>query len=114
MLEKIKKLFGKGESQLEISRKIARKLHDMPFKYVSEKDENGTETIIGRAGHINIEGEKNEYLCATSGVKTLFKAPIDEMKIWEFMSLDGCVIDFSDADTGEVRSITVYYDKHLT
>lgn len=114
MLEKIKKLFGKGESQLEISRKIAAKLHDMPFKYVSEKDENSTEIIIGRAGHINIEGEKKEYLCATSGVKTLFKAEIAEMRIWEFMSLDGCVIDFTDVESGKKRNVTVYYDKHLT
>ena len=66
------------------------------------------------AGHINIEGEKREILCATVGVKTVFRLKISDMKIWEFMSLDGCVVDFTDIDTGKQRNLTVYYEKHLT
>ena len=98
----------------EVNKRISEKLHDMPFKYISEKDTFGEETIIGRKGHINIEGDKREYLCGTVGVKTVFKAEIAEMQIWEFMSLDGCVINFVDVDTKLTRNISVYYDKHLT
>lgn len=114
MFLKLKSLFFRKNSKNDVNRRISEKLHNMPFKYISEKDENGTETIIARAGHINIEGENRELLCATEGVRTVFKLDISQMSIWEFMSLDGCVIDFFDLDTGKHRNITVYYEKHLT
>lgn len=114
MFEKIAEKFGGKGKTHALNRRLAEKLHDMPFKYVSEKDENGVETIIGRGGHINIVGANRRELCATVGVKTLFRLAIDEMSIWEFMSLDGCVITFTDLDSGKQRTLTVYYDKHLT
>jgi len=114
MLNRIKNIFAGKDKDAAVKRRIAAKLHNMPFKYISEKDENGTDTIIGRGGHINIVGEKSDELCATCGVETVFHLLIDEMKIWEFMSLDGCVITFTDIDTGKERTVNVYYDKHLT
>ena len=114
MFSKLKLLFFKNNSKNDVNRRISEKLHNMPFKYISEKDENGTETIIARAGHMNIEGENREFLCATEGIKTVFKLEISRMSIWEFMSLDGCVINFKDVDTGNTRNVTVYYEKHLT
>ncbi len=114
MFSKFKSLFYGKNSKNDVNRRISEKLHNTPFKYISEKDESGTETIIARAGHINIEGENREFLCATQGVKTVFRLEISQMSIWEFMSLDGCVINFKDIDTGNVRNVTVYYEKHLT
>lgn len=114
MLEKLIGLFGKGKTEQKTNRRLAEKLHDMPFKTVSEKDENGIETILARGGHINLLGEKKDELCATVGTKTVFRLAVDEMKIWEFMSLNGCVITFTDLDTGEKRTVTVYYAAHLT
>ncbi len=114
MLGKIKDIFGKKGGEASVNRRMANKLHDMPFKYVSEKAEDGTDTIIGRGGHVNIVGERGDELCATCGVKTIFHLKIDEMKIWEFMSLDGCVITFTDLDTGKERTVNMYYEKHLT
>ena len=114
MLEKIKAFFTAKDSKCEINKRLSRKLHNMHFKYISEKDDSGQDTIIGRGGHINIEGEKQEILCATSGVETLFRLEIAEMSIWEFMSLDGCVITFFDLDKKNNRAVKVYYDKHLT
>lgn len=111
MFEKIKKLFGGKEDTSEINRRLAKKLHNMHFKYINEKMPDGTEKIIGRNGHINIEN--GELLCATVGVETLFRLRISEMRIWEFMSLNGCVIDFTDIDSGEERNVSVYYDSHL-
>ena len=114
MLRKIAALFGARAKERAVNRRLAEKLHDMPFKYVSEKDASGEESIIGRGGHINLVGEQAKELCATCGVKTLFRLSVDDMKIWEFMSLDGCVITFTDLDTGNERTVTVYYEKHLT
>lgn len=110
MLEKIKSLFG-GDSTAKINKRLSQKLHNMHFIYINEKFPDGSEKIIGRDGHINVED--GEVLCATVGIKTLFKLSIPEMKIWEFMSLNGCVIDFTDLDTGERRNVSVYYDRRL-
>ena len=116
VFEKISALFGKGAKakELQTNRRIAEKLHDMPFKYISEKDENGIETILARGGHINLIGEKKNELCATAGTSTIFRLSVEQMKIWEFMSLDGCVISFCDLDTGKDRTVNVYYDAHLS
>ena len=48
------------------------------------------------------------------GTNTVFRLAVDEMSIWEFMSLDGCVITFVDLDTGKERTVTVYYEAHLS
>ena len=114
MFDKIKSIFSKNNSQKAINEKLSSKLHNMHVKYITEKDASGEEIIIGRNGHINIVGDKSTQLCATCGVKTVFRLLISEMNIWEFMSLDGCVITFTALDTGDKRTVTVYYDKHLT
>lgn len=114
MFDKIKNIFSKNNSQKAINEKISSKLHNMHIKYITEKDMSGEEIIIGRNGHINRVGDKSEQLCATCGVKTIFRLLISEMSIWEFMSLDGCVITFTDLDSEEKRTVCVYYDKHLT
>ena len=113
MLEKIKALFKGKNKASEINMRLSRTLHNMHFKYISEKLENGEDIIIARNGHINIEGDNGDVLCATEGIKTVFRLNIAEMTIWEFMSLNGCVITFTDLDSGTVRNISVYYDIHL-
>lgn len=112
MLEKLRALFDAKSKEKAQNRRLAAKLSDMPFKYISEKDAAGVETILARGGHINLTAE-NE-LCATSGIQTIFRLAVDEMKIWEFMSLNGCVITFVDLDTTDERTVTVYYDAHLS
>ncbi len=114
MFEKLISKFSKTGKKLEQNRKIAKKLHDMPFKYISEKNENGEEVILARGGHLNLIDEKGEELAATVGVKTIFRLKVDEMDAWEFMSLDGCFITFFDLDLQKERSVTVSYEKRLT
>ena len=113
MFEKLKSMFGGKTKVSDINKRLSKKLHNMHFKYISEKLDDENEIIIGRDGHLNLEGENSEILCATSGIDTLFRLNIAEMKIWEFMSLNGCVITFTDIDTGKVRNVSVYYDAHL-
>ncbi len=113
VFEKIKSLFKGKDDRIETNKRLSKKLHNMHFQYISEKFEDGTEKIIAKGGHINLEGEKGDILCGTLGVKTLFRLDIYEMHIWEFMSLNGCVITFTDLDTGVNRKLSVYYDAHL-
>ena len=70
MFEKLTALFNKGSKELQTKRRIAAKLHDTPFKYISEKDETGVDTILARGGHLNLIGEKKKELCATVGTNT--------------------------------------------
>lgn len=114
MFRKIKSLLFAKNNEHSANIRIVKKLHNMHIKYISEKTDDGTDIIIGRNGHINIIGEKGEELCATCGIKTIFRLNINEMNAWEFMSLDGCVITFTDLDTNTKRTVTVYYDMHLT
>ena len=113
MLDRIKSLFKGKNKASENNIRMSKKLHNMHFKYISEKLENGEDIIIARNGHINIEGNNGDVLCATEGIKTVFRLQIAEMTIWEFMSLNGCVITFTDLDTGVKRNVSVYYDAHL-
>lgn len=111
LINKIKDALCGVSSEMRQSRDIAAKLHDSHVKYASEKVD-GEDLIIGRDGHLNIVGNTDFELCF--GVTSTFKFKIDEMKIWEFMSLDGAVISGVDKNCGKERTFTVYYDKHLT
>lgn len=110
ILSKIRnKLFC--DKAVKQSRDICKKLHDSHVKYASEKIDE-TETIIGREGHLNIVDD--EYFEYTVGVKSIFKFKIDEISVWEFMSLDGAVITGYEYNDSKERTVTVYYDRHLT
>jgi len=110
LIDGIKKLLY-TDKNIKQSRFLCAKLHDSHVKYSSEKI-NDVETIIGREGHLNIVEDKIfEY---TVGVKSIFRFNIDQMTIWEFMSLDGAVITGFDLNLERERTVTVYYDRHLT
>ena len=93
------------------SRAISSKLNDTHIKYASDKT-GGEEIIVGRSGHVNIVDEDCFEL--VFGVQSIFKFKIDEMTIWEFMSLDGATVSGVDLNTGEEKTFILYYDKHLT
>lgn len=90
---------------------IAQKLSDSHIKYASDKT-NGEEIIVGRSGHVNIVD--NEYFELVFGVESIFKFKIDNMTIWEFMSLDGATVSGVDLNDGKEKTFILYYDKHLT
>ncbi len=111
MFNKLFSLFtGKSTTDRD-NRRLAEKLNDSHLLSVREKGADGVECIIGRDCHVNLT-EKG-VLTVTEGVKTLLRADVSQMKAWEFMSLDGCVITFTDLDTGTERTVTLYYDKYL-
>ncbi len=90
---------------------IAQKLHDSHIKYASDKT-SGEEIIVGRSGHVNIvDGDCFELVF---GVQSIFKFKIDNMTIWEFMSLDGATVSGLDLNDCKEKMFILYYDKHLT
>ncbi len=113
LFDGLKKIFGSANAKnIKQSRTICAKLHDSHVKYATTKDETGTDIIVGKDGHLNIVDEK--FFELTFGVKSIFKFEIDKMLIWEFMSLDGAVIDGINVNSTKQETFTVYYDKHLT
>lgn len=111
MLGKLKKKLFCSDKNAKQSRSISQKLSDTHIKYASLKTD-GEEIIIGRGGHTNIvDGDCFELVF---GVKSAFKFKIDEMTIWEFMSLDGATVSGVDLNDGKSKTFLIYYDKHLT
>ncbi len=110
-LDSIKNKFAPVSKNAKQSRTIAAKLNDSHIKYASDKTD-GEEIIVGRSGHVNIvDGDIFELVF---GVQSIFRFTIDEMTIWEFMSLDGATVSGTDLNTGKEKTFILYYDKHLT
>ena len=104
--------FSSGGKNAAQSRMICKKLHDTHVKYASIKNPDGEDLIIGRDGHLNIVDDGIIEL--TFGVLSAFRFRIDELSVWEFMSLDGAVFSGTELNSSEQKTFTVYYDKHLT
>ncbi len=109
----IKKLFDKFSRvspQVKQSRAIAEKLNDSHIKYAAIKTDTD-DLIVGHNGHVNIvDGDCFELVF---GVESAFKFKIDEMQIWEFMSLDGATVTGYDLNDDYEKTFVIYYDKHL-
>ena len=74
---------------------------------MTERDENGVETVIGREGHANIVNGVD--FVVTCGIQTIFSSPIEEMRAWELLSLEGAVLTAFDRAVGRERSVVIYY-----
>ncbi len=109
-LKKLLGRFSKVSSDVKQSRAIAEKLNDYHIKYAVIKTDTD-DLIIGRDGHVNIvDGDCFELVF---GVESAFKFKIDEMQIWEFMSLDGATVTGYDLNDDYEKTFMLYYDKHL-
>ncbi len=107
IFSKIKNLFKKeDENSPAFRRAMAKKLDGRCIRYVTERCD-GVETVIGKDGHINIVGE--DEFAVTCGIKTIFRAGIDELQAWELLSLEGAVLTAFDKENGCERTVVVYY-----
>lgn len=108
MLKKLFSCFRKNdENSPAFRRAMAEKLDGRVVKYVTERDENGVETVIGREGHANIVNGVD--FVVTCGIQTIFSSPIEEMRAWELLSLEGAVLTAFDRAVGRERSVVIYY-----
>ncbi|MBR2021480.1 MAG: hypothetical protein IJ939_03500 [Clostridia bacterium] len=109
----VKKLFGRFSrvsSSVKQSRQIAEKLNDTHIKYAVIKTDTD-DLIVGREGHVNIVDKDCFEL--VFGTQSVFKFKIDQMQIWEFMSLDGATVTGYDLNDDYEKTFIIYYDKHL-
>jgi len=102
----------KNEDNPEYRVKFARRISDKKIKYVSERvvDEKTGEivdTILGKNGFFHIT-HQNELAVSCDG-KELFRAFIPELKAYEFLSLEGVVMESFDFASNRHRQIIAYY-----
>ena len=103
------------EDNPEYRTAFANRIKDKKIRYVSERitDEKTGEvvdTIIGKDGffHINARGE----FVLSCGGRELFRAIIPELRAYEFLSLEGVVLDSFDLVSNKPRQIIAYYKYH--
>ena len=94
--DKVKK---NDEDNPEYRIKFAYRIKDKKIKYVSErKYDAGTgevsDTVIGKNGFFNIN--KNNEISIYCGGDELFRAYIPELRAYEFLSLEGAVMEAVD------------------
>lgn len=110
LFDSIKEKLSGVSKNAKQSRTIAAKLNDYHIKYAVIKTDTD-DLIVGRDGHVNIvDGDCFELVF---GVESAFKFKIDDMQIWEFMSLDGATVTGYDLNDCNEKTFMIYYDKHL-
>lgn len=101
--------FKKKAGTKSFRRDMAAKLDGMSVKYVTERDENSNETVIGREGALIVKGDE---LLVYSSADVVMRVLIDEADMSELMSLGGAVITGFDIEhDGRERTVIAYYTK---
>ena len=115
MFNFFKKLINKNkEDSAEYRIQFVERIKNKKIRYVSERvidEESGevVDTIIGKDGFFNVN-QNNELEIYISGIgKTLFRAYIPDLKAYEFLSLEGVVMEAVDLISGKYRQIIAYY-----
>ncbi|MCL2098844.1 MAG: hypothetical protein FWH24_00210 [Oscillospiraceae bacterium] len=103
-----------NENSAEYRLRFAERIKDKKIKYISERVTDGltgeaVDTILGKDGFFNIN-KNNELEIYLSGTgKPLFKAYIPDLAAYEFLSLEGAVLESLDLISGKYRQIIAYY-----
>jgi hypothetical protein len=110
--DKIKK---DDENNPEYRVKFANRIKNQAIKYVSERRTDATtgevvDTVIGKNAFFNIN-QKNEISIYCGG-EELFRAYVPELKAYEFLSLEGAVLEAFDLVSGRARVVIAYYKYH--
>lgn len=97
-----KKMFFKRKK--DDTEKVLKRIDGKLIKYVSSRDENNVEEIIGRGGRLVVTDTQVAVNCDG---KDVFVCDRNSASVSELLSLNGVVI------TGEIdgkrRSVTAYY-----
>lgn len=101
----------KKEGSRAFRREMAKKLDGRAVKYVTEREEDGSESVIGREGALII---RDGDMIVFSSADIVMRCPIDEMDAAELLSLEGVIISGPDTEHGgELRSVIAYYTYYL-
>ena len=115
MFDFIKNIFNKkNEDTAEFRQQFAERIKDKKIRYVSERvtDEKTGEvvdTIIGKDGFFNINKNNEIEIYLSGTAKSLFRAYIPDLKAYEFLSLEGVVMESLDLISGRERQVIAYY-----
>jgi len=113
IIDKIKNRVKKNdESNPEYRAKFAQRISVKKIRYVSERVADAAtgeivDTILGKDGFFHIT--QNNELVISCGGRELFKACIPDLAAYEFLSLEGAVLDSFDLVEGRRRQIIAYY-----
>ena len=94
----------KKKRKLENPEVLAR-INQRAIKYVTTRNEDGTEYVLGHSGSINIKGE--ELICHSDG-KDVFRCNVYEAKVGELLSKDGVRLSMI-RDDGSEYAVIAYY-----
>ena len=85
---------------------VLKRINGRMIKYVSHRDENNVETIIGRGGRIVVTDKEIAVNCDG---KDVFVCPRELAQVSELLSLNGVIVEC--IENGIKRSVTAYYNK---
>ena len=105
----------KDTNSVEFKRWMAGKINGMLVRYILERGEDGVEVVIGKGGFISVNNQTKSDggdLSVICGDKTLFKANVDTLSAWEFLSLEGVTLTGFDHIQGKERTVIAYYKYH--
>ena len=97
----------KRKKKLENPEVLAR-INARAIKYVTTRDENNVEYVLGHSGSINIKGE--ELICFSEG-RDVFRCNIYDAKVGELLSKDGVRLAKKNED-GSEYAVIAYYVYH--
>ncbi|MDL2287495.1 hypothetical protein LJB90_02915 [Eubacteriales bacterium OttesenSCG-928-G02] len=98
----------KDTNSVEFKRFMANRLNGKNLRYILER-ENDTSKVIGKDGFISVNEGILSVICGTN---TLFRAEVDTLSAWEFLSLEGATLTAVDMITGKERTVMGYYKYH--
>lgn len=84
---------------------VLSRINKRAIKYVTTRNEDGTEYVLGHSGSINIKGE--ELICFSEG-RDVFRCSVYDLKVGELLSKDGVRLS-KTLDDGSKYSVIAYY-----
>ncbi|MBQ5810713.1 MAG: hypothetical protein IIW23_03945 [Clostridia bacterium] len=94
------------ENSRRFKKQIAQKVGGHRLRYVTQRDADGNEDILGKGGGISFSGDRVNVFSENGRHLTV---DIYEAKIYELMSNDGAVVSGTDIETGEKKTVVAYY-----
>lgn len=104
------------EDKLSYKKEMSEKIVRNSIKYVTERiqtpsNPSGKEEVICHAGRCNI---MDDCLIISSNGLDIFKGKINDLKMSELYSKEGCIVTGYDLfHEGKLRTIIVYYTYYL-
>ena len=90
--------------KLYANKAVLARINGKPIRYVSARDENNVESILGRGGLLQV---KNDRITLNCEGKTVFACPAKGAVIAELISLGG--VRITGLVDGEEQTVTAFF-----